>query len=173
MIIGLSGYARSGKDTVAEILGQHGFERRAFADTLRNMLYALNPYIGPFRTQEVVDSMGWEAAKVHYPELRVLLQRLGTEAGRDILGDNIWVDTTLSKLGVGDFVLTDCRFQNEANAVKAAGGQVWRVVRPGCGPVNGHISEIAMDDYPHDAYIHNDGDLTDLVVLVNSLMVSV
>ena len=46
MIIGISGYARSGKDSVANILVQDfGFERRAFADKLREALYALNPII--------------------------------------------------------------------------------------------------------------------------------
>ncbi|HET9691813.1 MAG TPA: hypothetical protein VFP61_11725, partial [Acidimicrobiales bacterium] len=43
MIIALSGYARAGKDTVAEILADHGYRRAAFADPLKQVLADLDP----------------------------------------------------------------------------------------------------------------------------------
>jgi hypothetical protein len=162
-IIGLSGYAQVGKDTLASILVEHhGFERIAFADALRDMLYALNPDIndGPDAGPElrwIVDTYGWEAAKER--GARELLQRLGTEAGRNILGEDIWVQTAMKKVKPGGrYVITDCRFPNEARAVEAAGGHVVRVKRPGFEPVNGHPSETALDDWAFAAVAYNVGD---------------
>jgi hypothetical protein len=171
LVVALCGYAQAGKDTVGNILvEQHGFERLAFADALRDMLYALNPDTWvrwpedggvtspvPWPVELIVDRHGWEWAKAN-TGVRELLQRLGTEAGRNILGDSIWVDTCLAKIKPGGrYVITDCRFPNEADAVRNLGGQVVRVTRPGCGPVNGHPSETALDDYRFDAEILNDG----------------
>ena len=74
MIIGLTGYARSGKDTVANYLVEHhGYTRVAFADAIRDALYELNPYIANnLRVAEVVDDYGWDIAKTN-PEVRRLL----------------------------------------------------------------------------------------------------
>lgn len=181
MIIGLSGYARSGKDTVADILVKEaGFIRVAFADKLRQALYALNPIVWRERTydggnhpigwrtvylQEIIDQHGWDGVKAteYGPEVRRLLQRMGTEVGRNILGEDIWVDAVLRSIDVTkNYVATDCRFTNEAKAVTRKGGQVWRITRPGVEPANDHISEIGLDTWPWDAVILNDGSLDDL-----------
>lgn len=174
-VIGLSGYARSGKDSVAKVLvEEYGYTRLAFADTLREALYALNPNIasdfgvGPLR--EVVDRVGWDKAKVVFPEVRELLQRLGTEAGRDLIHPNVWVDATFTKMqDGGKYVISDVRFPNEADAVKQWGGKVWRIMRPDTGPANDHPSETALDDYLPDVRLHNDGTLDDLTVAVLEL----
>jgi hypothetical protein len=178
MIIGISGYARTGKDTIADILTEEfGFERLAFADKLRECVYALNPILGEstahspgiiamkFYLQDVIDEYGWDGVKSSHwgPEVRRLLQRFGTEVGRNILGENIWVDSTFLVTDVTkDYIITDCRFRNEAMGILRQGGKMWRVNRPGVGPVNDHISEIGLDNFPFDAVIDNDGDLTDL-----------
>jgi hypothetical protein len=164
-IIGLAGYAQSGKDTMGRILvEEHGFTRIAFADTLRDMLYAMNPLVewenkngeyGVWFVQDIVDTFGWEFAKKSVAErstsgVRHLLQRLGTEAGRDILGQNIWVDTAMKKAAEvknGRVVFTDVRFPNEADAITEAGGTLWRMQRAGQSAVNTHVSERALDDY--------------------------
>ena len=180
-LLGLSGYARSGKDTVADILFDHGFKRLAFADTLREAIYRLNPTVflqnddwaGFVPLQEVVDTFGWEQAKKVTPEVRDLLQRLGTEVGRDMFGTNFWVDQTFRKLESDPgqrFVLTDVRFPNEADAVRDAGGFVLRVRREGFGPVNGHSSETALDGYEFDAFIDNDGTIPELATQVAELV---
>lgn len=159
LIIGLTGYAQSGKNTLADMLvGKFGFEQRAFADSLRGILYALNPRLpepnwaevgdgfgqaGVVRVQDYIDKYGWEYAKTKVPEVRQLLQRLGTEGGRAFLGDNVWVDGLFNKPHAARLVLTDCRFPSEINAVKDRGGVVVRVEREGYGPVNDHISETA------------------------------
>src|SRR4051794_16838163 len=83
-LVGLTGYARSGKDTAAQVLINKGFNRVAFADPMKNMLYALNPIVvecSELRLREIVDRDGWEGAK-RLSEVRELLQRVGTDAGR-------------------------------------------------------------------------------------------
>lgn len=180
-IIGLMGYAQVGKDTVGRMLVDQGFGRLAFADTLREVLYALNPlgfederaYAHPVR--DTVDHYGWDEAKVRTGlgeyGIRAYLQRLGTEAGRKVLGENIWVDTTMNQIKPGErVVITDVRFPNEAKAIKDAGGELWRVIRPRYGPVNGHESETALDDFPSDIGIFNGGSLDALRRAVDDLV---
>jgi 5' nucleotidase, deoxy (Pyrimidine), cytosolic type C protein (NT5C) len=169
-VIALSGYAESGKDTVAAILvADYGFERRGFADRLKGCLYALNPLTGNGkRVQHVVDYAGWDNAK-KYGEIRELLQRLGTEAGRRVLGDDVWVRAALMD-PPAKLVLSDCRFPNEAEAIKALGGQVWRIERPGYNPINSHVSEVALDGYPFDQVINNDGSIEDLIAKVGKAL---
>lgn len=163
-IIGLSGYARSGKDTMGEALVERGYERVSFADRIREGLYALNPIVPDgTRVVELIDSFGWEHAKTSEPEVRALLQRLGSEVGRNLLGEDVWVDLTLKHAPDGSkIVVTDCRFPNEAAAIKRLGGQMWRVSRPGTAPVNAHPSETALDDYPFDHYFENDSTIAEL-----------
>lgn len=182
MIIGLSGYGRAGKDSVADVLVErHRFQRVAFADKLRECAEALNPIVDvefdadeskvPVRYLDAKERHGYNAAKEIYPEFRGTLQRLGTEVGRNILGGNIWVDATMNALDVErDYVITDCRFPNEAQAINRAGGLVVRVQRPGNGPANDHPSETALDDYQFDGVINNDGTLEDLATRVEDFL---
>ena len=170
--IGLAGYARAGKDTVAKMVTEYEFEQRSFAAPLKDCLYALNPLALDYEKttiQDIVDARGWEDAKT-YPEIRSLLQRLGTEAGRNVLGQNIWVDALFNAPSNGRIVISDVRFPNEATAIKLRGGLVWRVERPGYGPVNTHSSETAIDDFDYDGVIVNDGDLGQLQVRVKEIV---
>ena len=137
MIVGLCGYAGSGKDTMANILVQErSFERRAFADKLKDIAYSLDPNLA-----EVVDILGWDVAK-QIPSYRGLLQELGV-AVREHLGENTWVDAVLNdRSGIwDDIVITDVRFDNEIDRILDLGGRVGEVVRVGVGPVNEHVSE--------------------------------
>lgn len=182
ILIGLSGYARSGKDTAAEVLvEQYGFTRIAFADKLREVLYKLNPVVGfqgnvykmttfPARVQDVIDQHGWDGYKEteYGAEIRSLLQRLGTEAGRETLWDSIWVDAALANLSPeGKYVVTDCRFPNEAQAVLDKGGEVWRVSRRGVGPANLHPSETSLDGWSFDKQLINDSSKEEFVEQVS------
>lgn len=171
-LIGLSGFARSGKDEAAKVLvEEYGFTQVAFADKLREVLYALNPYVvndyeDSFRPlQEVIDHFGWGSYKETQwgPEIRRLLQRLGTEAGRETLWDSIWIDAALTDFDEdAKVVVSDPRFYNEFDAIRARGGSVWRIERPGVGPLNDHASETEAIDYPHFQHrLLNDGALKD------------
>jgi len=173
ILIGVSGRKRHGKDTfAARLVEHHGFTRVAFADPMRQMALALDPIISEgWRLSALVEAFGWEEAKAN-PEVRRTLQRLGTEAGRGVLGDGIWVDTAMRharKLG-GRVAFTDCRFPNEADAIRDAGGQVIRVNRPAF-PDDGdpHPSETALDRYPFDDLVLNDGTVDDLHAIADSI----
>ncbi len=177
MIIGLSGYAQTGKDTVASHLIQnYNFRRIAFADPSREALYRRNPLVevGEFRAvhlQSPVDSMGWEEVKKISPETRRLLQILGTEVGREMFGPDFWVNQAMK--GVGKFdkvVLTDVRYPNEYRAIKNREGIIIRIVKPGIGAVNGHSSETALDNFAFDATIVNDGSIYDLNKKIDNLI---
>lgn len=182
VIIGLSGFARSGKDEAAKYLVEnHGFTRIAFADKLRDFLYALNPMVAlevpaprenpidlsepvqweKLHLQTVIDETGWDHYKetVYGPEIRRLLQRLGTEAGRQTLWDTIWIDAALNGMGEGNYVVTDARFLNEFAAIEDRGGLIVRINRAGVGPANEHASEMEALQYHFEHVINNDLDL--------------
>jgi len=174
MIIGLTGYARTGKDTVADILAtRHGFQKRAFADPMREGLYRLNPAVEMdgylVDLARAVDLCGWEYVKGHAVGFRGLMQRFGTSVGRELWGADFWVNQAMSGVD-GLVVFSDVRFPNEADAIQAVGGHIWRIVRPDVGAVNSHVSEVAMDCFDVDAVISNDGDLPSLVAKVESLV---
>lgn len=169
-VIGFSGYARCGKDEAAAVLEKEfGYTRVSFADKLREMLYALNPMVNsygynsvPRRVQDVIEQYGWSGYKEtkYAHEIRALLQRLGTQAGRQILGDDIWVEAAFSDLDPGGkYVFADCRFPNEAMGVLARGGDVIRINRKDVGPVNYHESETSLDTWGFDLIVSNDGTL--------------
>lgn len=166
-IIGLCGYAGSGKDEAAKGLVACGWTRIAFADAVREVALAINPVLvgdpsneSAFRLADVVCDGQWLIAKAQ-PEVRRLLQAIGTEAGRKILGENVWVDAAMRKVA-GDTVFSDVRFPNEVAAIRERGGRIVRIERPGVGPVNGHVSETAIDCIEADYTIINDREPWDM-----------
>lgn len=183
MIIALSGYAQSGKDSAARtLIEDFNFHRYAFADRLREVLYALNPQVyagdegfnfgGCIPLQELVDMEGWDVAKTEYTDVRRLLRAMGTEAGRKILGEDVWVNATFNLIVTDSapVVITDCRFPNEAQRVKDHGGYVVRIRRNGVGPANDHPSETSLDDWPFDFSLNNNGTIEDLSKAVHGLV---
>lgn len=178
--IGISGYARAGKDTAGRILVEHhGYLRVSFADKLKELALLIDPTLisanadldNNWRLKEFVTDEGWEAAK-EYPEVRRLLQAIGTGV-RDIVGPNTWVELAMRGIPDGSkVVFTDARFPSEAEAIKSVGGVIWRVARNGYEPVNGHLSEVALDDWPWDLAIPNNGTLSDLEHIVDMAMVA-
>jgi len=176
VIIGLTGYARAGKDTVAQVLIEsYGFERVAFADPIRELLLEMNPILEDgFRLNEVIKEFGWEVAKGK-SEVRRLLQSLGLGA-RNVIDPDIWIIKALRTMsGEGNYVITDVRFQNEAETLtspfRKGKAQIWRIERPNVTAVNGHISESDLDGYPVDATIYNNSNIEDLVATVKARMV--
>ncbi|WP_372407242.1 hypothetical protein [Streptomyces luteireticuli] len=164
-IIGLAGAARSGKDTAALALVETGWQRKAFADAVREFLYGMNPWLpedpidGSYLLAEEVDRYGWEQVKKDHPVVREYLQRCGTEAGRRVLGEDVWVNALVRDYETWDqpTVITDVRFPNEAEAIKQRGGLVVQIVRPGQALIDrsDHISENALADWEFDATILN------------------
>ena len=180
MLLGLTGYSGSGKDSVAQVLTEHhGFQRRAFADVVRRFLELQDPNVRGYRKDSPADLAafhgGWDEAKRIEPELRPLLQRTGM-ALREVFGEDVLVNAVFGGVlhkpvyydfGPEDYdlipdedlVISDVRLPNEARAIKDRGGVIWRVERPGYGPVNDHESETAMDGEAVDNVIENVGGL--------------
>jgi hypothetical protein len=172
-VIGLTGYAQSGKDTLASILVEkYGYSRVAFADKIRDFLYGINPMVACSPTgylRDLVNLVGWDKAKQE-PQVRRLLQDLGISA-RELIDENIWVTTALRHVGKDErVVVTDVRFENEAMMIKLMGGQLWRVRRPGVEAVNSHVSETQLDGYKVDQIFVNSGSIQDLELLVRTRM---
>jgi hypothetical protein len=114
MIIGLTGLAGSGKDTVAALLAMKGFTRYAFADELRKEVVR---YLNALRfdpEQRWFLAAAWGAevvtavmegritpemvyAKPTPPLMRQLLQRHGTEFRRT-QNPNYWVSKLMAQL---------------------------------------------------------------------------
>lgn len=180
-LVGMVGFAGAGKDTVADILTDDGWTRIAFADVLREALYRLDPLIPcgsqVHRLSYLVDRMGWDRVKREMGEPRPLLQRLGTEAGRDLLGENVWVDAGMEKAAAvdGPVIVTDVRFENELAAIRQRGGTVVYISRPGHGAVNDHPSERLASEFDSrerlpDVRINNDQSIDVLASTVRELL---
>lgn len=131
-IIALMGPAGSGKSTAADLLVEEfGARRYSFAAPLkqlaqRTLMFSDAQMYGTQAEKEATDPRyGFSA--------RWFLQRLGTEGGRATFGDSFWTDMALAAIrrdAPALAVIDDCRFANEANAVIAAGGEVWRLECP-------------------------------------------
>lgn len=174
MLIGLCGYAGSGKDEAAKALVKLGWQRVAFADAIREMARKIDPLVtmaGGYRLDALVEEVGWEKAKKN-PDVRRLLQNIGT-AVRDVLGPEHWVETAENAWldDVYDHaVYTDVRFPNEVHMLRHHGGLIVRIERPGVGPVNGHVSESSIDSISYDRLIVNDGTPEELHAKILALI---
>lgn len=116
---------------------------------------------------------------------RELLQKLGTDALRDKLHPNVWVNALFADYASysargsdyeeeeSKWIITDCRFPNEAKAVKERDGVVVRINRPGIAAINAHPSETSLDSWGFDYVIDNDGDIEQLLAKVATLVDSV
>jgi len=166
-VVGVHGVARSGKDTIGEGLAKHGYERVSFADPMRRALYKMDMIIGAdtkgrlWRLAEVVDDIGWDDAKTAMDsEPRRLLQVFGTEVGRDMFGENFWVDQALKIVNARPeqrFVFTDVRFENEVEAVRnLPDSYLLKVERPGVVSINGHSSDRSLPNHLFDSSVMND-----------------
>jgi len=232
MIIGINGYAGSGKDTVGTIIQylvasptentvtlqdvmdfptmhewwldeQSGWEIKKWAGKLKvvaSLLTGIPKH--KFEDQEFKKTyLGPEWATLRmkpgkrqdgiFPKLtdmepipmtvRDFLQKLGTDALRDSLHTNTWVNALMSDYeGMYDidtdrttypnWIITDTRFPNEAQAIQQANGIVIRVERPGVKPINNHPSEVSLDNWNFDHTIINDSSVEALAEKVKQVL---
>lgn len=167
-LLGLTGFAGSGKDSVAALLArQHGFARMSFAEPIKlGLATMLRLPLSVFEDRDAkerpLESIGCSP--------RRLMQTLGTEWGRQMVRQDLWIcvaDELLRqhrRLG-SSVVLTDVRFDNEAQWIRAQGGEVWHVARP--LPENAHVlphaSELGVVIHAGaDSILHNDRGLEQL-----------
>lgn len=185
-IIGLAGPARSGKDTVADILEEvteGRVERDAFADRLKLIAaLALGAQVHPdevgtkglrrwadrLKEDERLAIVGPRATVTAEISGREFLQRLGAEGIRGVLGENVLVDAVPFERDCDLLILTDVRFENEAEAIRSRGGEVWRIYRPGTGGMT-HVSEQPLPASLIDREIDNSGTIADLYRTVREI----
>lgn len=184
MIIALAGQAGSGKDTVATMIAEFRRDTRAFSFAEPLKRFAMEVFdwseeqvFGASHLRNEPDPR-YRRANGELLTPRHALQTLGTEWGRSCF-ENIWADLGVRRAmaHTGLAVITDCRFQNEAQAVRAAGGQVWKVIRPGAGLRGGagaHASEMEQDSPEFSALVTarvaNSGTLNELREQVRALL---
>lgn len=176
LLIGLTGLAGSGKDTVREILdANHEYDGIAFADPIRDMLRELLATVSvdeKWMTERDLKEADIPELGVSY---RKMAQLLGTEWGRAIHPD-LWLKIAESRIALfrkfdsPGVVISDVRFPNEAAWVKSQGGVVWRILRPGIEPVRAHASEALVDSLPYDYVIDNRGTIDDLKPAVKAAL---
>lgn len=141
---------RSGKDLAAEfILKFYPGDVRKFADPLYRLMYETQEFLGLPKEKD-----------------RLFLQLIGTDWGR-AKDPNIWVNTLFSTLDLNsdkNIIITDARFLNEFEALKANGFILVKIessdeLRKQRGAtLMSHASEVDMDLYTdYDYVIENNG----------------
>lgn len=177
--VGIAGYKRSGKDTVAKILIEelenvnvHAI-RRALADALkeecasmmsREINRAAELYADKYdfevpSKEEFFTRMNSDEYKETY---RLLMQFWGTEWARQHIRDDYWlraVEDYIESMDANVAIIPDVRFPNEVTFCHEHGGIVVNVVRPGA-TTSGHSSENALDGCNEfNAMLDNSSDI--------------
>lgn len=167
MLIALTGAPGSGKDTLAEQFVLHDvYEQYRFADPIKAMLAQFHIRPDVWEDHEMKERIiPWLGKSP-----RFLAQTLGTEWGRDLIHPDIWVLMAMGRWNVvnsgsepGRMVVSDVRFQNEANWICQAGGIIVRIERPDNKHKMdnvGHSSEAG--GIPGHVTVMNDGTKEDL-----------
>lgn len=183
-LIGITGKAGAGKDTIADYLVKHfGYTRYGLADPLKKLLmkrFGINEaYINNRTTKEAAHPAFGYGELIdgvpRYYSLREWMQWLGTEASRELHGEDCWInimerewhainatnETTFGELQ--RMVIPDLRYDNEADRIRKLGGTIIAVVRPGVAPVATHKSEDGVNSRLIDQTIINDSDINTLI----------
>lgn len=176
-LIGLGGKLRSGKDVIADhLVAEHGFVKIGMSDALHEALLAIDPILDTTHGLEVhysdaIGAFGYVETKARFPEARRLLQNLGTEVGRNMIGENVWVNIMARKIddhrGAGHPVaVTGIRFPNEVSMIEELGGLAVWVERPGAhAPTKetaAHASEKSVSAEDFALTLVNDSSLENL-----------
>lgn len=161
-IISFSGYVRSGKDTAADALVEKlGYEKLSFAAPLKEAVIALDPIVThwqgtPVYLSEYIQEVGGLEKAKHHPEIRRTLQRFGTEVGRNIFGQDFWLEQLVAKMTKSKapgFVIPDARFVNELALIDSLGGVSYYISRTGIEAPNDHSSESLSKDSFNEKYV--------------------
>lgn len=175
-IIGIHGKKRSGKDTIGKFIASlvpskktHSFALPVKETTAKMFGISIDTLMdGPER--EIVDSF-WGISP------RKMLQLVGTDCARNIIRNDIWIKRMeMEYLASNDdlsdlFIITDTRFENEADWIRSQNGTIFHVIRPELTEISdSHESECGIDVKDNDIVILNDGGISDLLIVVNDVM---
>ena len=169
------------------LMGHQGVGKNYIADVLLKKLPKKNSVIIAFADHFKVDCIckhNCDYNKVFGEkdyETRRMLQKVGTEEGRNVFGENIWINITetwiklLNERGVERFIICDVRFQNEADWIKKMNGILVKIIAPKryrirleretnnneelINQIKNHKSEVMIDEFSeYDIQIKNDID---------------
>lgn len=167
-IVGLTGLKGSGKDTAAKVLKAAGFEEVKMAEGLKRMIRAFLYYQG-VESLDVERMIEGDLKEIPCEFLggkspREFMQLLGTEFGRKLINDDLWVDAWKRRTAtLENVVTTDIRFPNEAQALAEAGGELYRIERDtDVNTFSLHESEKYIPTLPVKAVIDNQGTIDEL-----------
>jgi hypothetical protein len=140
MIVGLLGFIGSGKGTAGDILKDMGFTPVSFAKGVKDVAAEMFGWPRHLLEGDTQASRDWreqpdafwskEFGKDFTP--RYALQLMGTEVGRDVFHKDFWVirlKKFIQENPNQDYVITDCRFQNEIEFVHSLNGVLIEVRR--------------------------------------------
>ena len=137
MLIGVVGFIGSGKGAVGDLLEQKGFVKDSFAKPLKDACSAMFGWPRELLEGDTEVSRKWReehdsfwSEKFGYTFTpRLALQLMGTEAGRNVFHQDIWVVSLLNRAKGKNVVVTDVRFKNEIDYIQQNGGIIVRVKR--------------------------------------------
>jgi len=164
-IIGVTGKARSGKDTVAEMIKKHLGNNnptaiKSFATPMKRFGDICFGWNDAIIEKEVVDARFGFSPREFY-------QKMGTEFMRDMMGEDTWVKIMKSRIDnlpkhITYVIIPDVRFDNEAQFIRDNGGTLIEVIREDGDSVRGHVSENGVKrDLVHHL-LENNGSLEEL-----------
>ena len=187
-VVGFGGPKGAGKDTLAYAMAaRSGAVVWGMSDPLEEALRAVNPWVpvqrplflgpgkgsmsvGLYRAATVLDLAGYSQAK-KVPEIRRLLQVIGTDFVRDLVDEDAWVNMMRRRIRAHakehpgqDVYVTGIRFGNELDMIQSEGGVAIYVKRPGLARDlnSNHASERSLPESEFDFTLVNDGTLEDL-----------
>lgn len=178
MIVGIAGRKGHGKDAVAEMLEVRGFEVVRFVGPLKAMLAAFYREHG-LDEGLIERKLEGDLKEAPCPLLRgrsprYAMQTLGTEWGRQLIADDLWVESLATRAqGYDNVVVPDVRFANECATLRALGAKVLRVDASKRVPDNetsAHVSEASVGTLPVDLEISNNGTMFELSVAVEAAL---
>jgi hypothetical protein len=160
ILIGVVGFIGSGKGTAGDILSSYGFAQQAFAGPLKDAAAAMFGWDRALLEGDTDRSRLWREepddfwSKVMGRPFtpREALQKLGTEAGRNVFHQDLWVKTLQKRLTC-DTVITDVRFQNEMDFIRQNNGHII------------HVQRGKVPDWFDTAAKANSGDVKALVAM--------
>lgn len=166
-IIGICGPARAGKDTIARTLMSMGYVKDSFAAPIRQFVASICGLT--LEQLELVKDFPSDALNGKTP--RYAMQTLGTEWGRKMLAQDLWINYLMRRSTGQRLVVPDIRFENEAQAILNNGGLILKVVRPGVEIVEStHSSEAGIPDNLVGHTFVNDKGIEELGYAVTDLM---
>lgn len=162
-LIGLTGQAGCGKDTIARFLcDTQEFRQIALADPIRDGIEAMFRISREFLVDRDLKERSLRQVFGFDKSPRQLMQTLGTEWGRNMIDPNIWLNIAKTKiefnkrlsatknLHLNGIVVSDIRLEGEAKWLRAQGGIIWHIRRPNNPRFTapGHVSEIPVEPKP-------------------------